>query len=350
MSPREILALCVSVATITPSASQFSFELLRPDDQWQAVTCSWIGADLDERARECCAETTPTVAWRSLHECTETIRGRALVPLQMPPLTCPISDPPLILATKRVEWLSSLQGRIHVCVEDLWRVEGDVHAHCKQYSTQPPMISTCESEVLSDLRQQAQAIYQSRPSSGARSRGQVPSAVAPSAQRGEFTEPVFALASRHRPEVELRNAVAIDVAFPINDTTVSWDVIGEPPHAILVVGPDVPRGAELCIQILGFPSSQGASTGYACVAVTPGGHFAVEKGRSGVATHERGRRWLTKTNAVVTMLIEIEQLNTQRPMYFVTTAHLHTPDGGLVASVETQFLSEFSAVRLVRAI
>jgi hypothetical protein len=143
--------------------------------------------------------------------------------------------------------------------------------------------------------------------------------------------------------------VAIDVAFPINDTTVSWDVIGEPPHAILVVGPDVPRGAELCIQILGFPS-QGASTGYACVALTPGGHFAVEKGRSGVATHERGRRWLTKTNAVVTMLIEIEQLNTQRPMYFVTTAHLHTPDGGLVASVETQFLSEFSAVRLVRAI
>jgi hypothetical protein len=113
-----------------------------------------------------------------------------------------------------------------------------------------------------------------------------------------------------------------------------------------VVGPEVP-GAELCIQILGFPS-QGAGTGYVCTTPRPGGHFAVEKGRSSIATHERRRRWLTETNAVVTMLIEIEQLYTQRPMYFVTTAHLHTADDGLLASLETQFLSEFSAARMLR--
>ena len=64
---------------------------------------------------------------------------------------CPISDPPVVLSSPYLSAAGPLQSRVHVCIEDLWRINGEVHKHCFRYA--PDSLQFCEENILTSLAQ-----------------------------------------------------------------------------------------------------------------------------------------------------------------------------------------------------
>jgi hypothetical protein len=234
-----------------------------------------------------------------------------------------------------------MQSRLHVCIEDLWRIGGEVHMHCRRYA--PSTIPSCEAETLADLERQARELYRSMSKSHV-------------SARGVFVEPS---SLGNRPLAHPPRDVSVEVAFPQHNSTVSWDIVGHSPHVIVVVGPTLPRDAQLCLKIRAFPVAE-AVLEYACVDVSPG-RFIVKslaQSASSVAyeraaaedSDERGIGLATGANCVVIKPIELAPLVTlsRKPKYVVTTVTLLVGGEPLV-STQAQFISEYSQARMVRS-
>ena len=141
------------------SASMFAFELYSTSlGTWQSASCSWAGRTWEEQISVCCDAQRGTLALALLSQpggqidCVQAISARVLAgSVHMPPTACPISDPPVVLSSPYLSAAGPLQSRIHVCIEDLWRINGEVHKHCFRYA--PDSLQFCEENILTSLAQ-----------------------------------------------------------------------------------------------------------------------------------------------------------------------------------------------------
>jgi hypothetical protein len=93
--------------------------------------------------------------------CIQAIAARVMSgKVHLPPAACLISEPPVVLASNFHDWMGAglAQSRLHVCIEDLWRIHGDVRNHCSIYAPADP---DCDRRIFDDLEMQAQAAYRS---------------------------------------------------------------------------------------------------------------------------------------------------------------------------------------------